>query len=56
MCYADEAVIITDIEDNFQRQLYTFYYTAEKLNMIISIKKTKLMVISKVPRIFILEI
>lgn len=50
MCYADDAVIISEDEDNLQRALYRFQQTAETFNMQISVKKTKSFTISREPR------
>ena len=49
MCYADDAVLITQSENNLQRMLFEFNQTANKYNMNISIPKTKSMTISKEP-------
>ncbi|CAG9830839.1 unnamed protein product [Diabrotica balteata] len=48
--------IIADNEDDLQRQLHTFNFTANKLYMRISVEKTKCIVISKEPRRCKLEI
>ena len=41
LCYADDAVLIAESEDNLQRMLFEFNQTANKYN--ISIPKTKSM-------------
>lgn len=48
--YADDAVIVSEDEDNLRRLLYKFQKTAEEFNMQISVKKTKSLTISKEPR------
>lgn len=50
VCYADDAMIVAENEDNVQRLLHTFHNTAKDYNMEISIEKTKSVVISKEPR------
>lgn len=50
ICYADDAVIISEDEDNLQRLLYRFETAANKLNMTISVQKTQSLTISKEPR------
>ena len=37
MCYADDAVIVSEDEDNLQRLLYKFEQTTNKYKMEISI-------------------
>lgn len=49
LCYADDAVLIADTEDNLQKLLHNFNITAKQYNMIVSTEKTKCMVISKEP-------
>lgn len=49
LCYADDAVIIAETEDDLQRMLQAFHKQAGKLNMKISIQKTKCMTIAKEP-------
>ncbi|XP_055380820.1 uncharacterized protein LOC129611625 [Condylostylus longicornis] len=49
VCFADDAVLISDSEDNLQRLVYAFEKAAEEFNMEISVEKTKNMVISKNP-------
>lgn len=49
VCYADDAVLMADSEDNLQRLLMTIKESAERYNMIISIEKTKSLVASKQP-------
>ena len=45
LCFADDAVLIAESEDNLQRMLFGF----NKYNMSMSIPKTKSMTISKEP-------
>lgn len=49
VCYADDAILVADSEDNLQRLLYRFHLTAKIFNMTISTEKTKSMVIAKEP-------
>lgn len=56
VCYADDAVLVADSEDNLQRLLHQFTITAESYNMRVSTDKTKSLVISKDPRRCKLEI
>lgn len=49
LCYADDAVLIAESEDDLQRMLQAFNRQAEKLNMQISTNKTKCMTITKEP-------
>ena len=49
VCYADDAVLISDNEDDLQRLLYAFEKSADKFNMKISIDKTKALTIAKQP-------
>ena len=49
LCYADDAILIADSEDNLQRLLYRLVTTAKKYNMLTSTEETKSMVISKEP-------
>lgn len=49
LCYADDAVLIADNEDDLQRQLKHFDTTASLYNMKISTGKTKCMVVSREP-------
>lgn len=49
ICYADDAVIMAESEDDLQRLLFKFHTKAKKLNMEISTPKTKTLVISKEP-------
>lgn len=39
ICYADDAVLIAEIEDDLQRQLHKLHLTAAQLNMKISVGK-----------------
>ena len=45
LCYADDAVLIAEREDNLQRMLLDFNQTANKYNMSISIPEIKSMTI-----------
>ena len=47
VCYTDDAVLIADSEENLQKILIKFNQSAKKLNMEISLKKTKCLSISK---------
>jgi len=47
ICYADDAVLIADSEENLQTLLSRFDQIAERLNMEISISKTKSLTISR---------
>ena len=47
ICYADEAVLIADSEENLQILLLRFDQMAERLNMEISLNKTKFLTISR---------
>lgn len=49
VCYADDAALIADSEDNLQRLLHSFNTKAKELNMLINTEKTKCLVISKEP-------
>ena len=49
LCYADDAVLVAENENDLQRLLHRFNCTAKSLNMIISTQKTKCMTTSKVP-------
>lgn len=40
VCYAHDATIKTNSEDDLQRQPYAFYTNAKEFNMVISIEKT----------------
>lgn len=42
VCYADEAVLIADSEDNLQRLLHSFNTKAKDLNMLINPENTKI--------------
>jgi len=51
LCYADDAVFISENEDQLQRLLYQFYLTAKLYNMSIAIiNKTKSLFVAKEPR------
>jgi len=50
LCYADDAVILSEDEDNLQRLLYKLQQIAKTFKMQISIKKTKSPSISRNPR------
>jgi len=47
ICYADDAVLITDSEENLQTLLLRFDQMAERLSMEISLNKTKSLTISR---------
>lgn len=49
LCYADDAVLFAESEDDLQRNLQLFNDKAKELNMIISAQKTKCMTTAKVP-------
>lgn len=49
ICYADDAVLVADSEDELQRILHVFNLTAKEYNMKVSAKKTKSMVVSRYP-------
>lgn len=49
VCYADDAAIFAENENDLQRQLFKFYQVSRQLNMSISIEKTKSMTIAKEP-------
>lgn len=49
VCYADDAVLLANNEDDLQRLLHLFNVTAKKYNMTISTEKTKCLVTSKNP-------
>ncbi|XP_043494653.1 uncharacterized protein LOC122519338 [Polistes fuscatus] len=48
-CYADDAVLIAENEDDLQRLLHEFNTIAQSLGMVISTSKTKCMTTSKIP-------
>ena len=47
MCYADDAVLIADSEENLQILMTKFDEMTEKLNMEISLNKSKRLLVSK---------
>lgn len=49
LCYADDAVLVAEREDELQRLLNIFNITGKKFNMIISSEKTKCMTTSAEP-------
>ena len=49
ICYADDATLIADNEDDLQRLLNRFSYSCTKFDLKISSKKTKSLIISKEP-------
>lgn len=55
ICYADDAVLLTDTEDNLQRLLHQYNITGKKYNMRMSTNRTKTMMISKQPFLCKLE-
>jgi len=50
LCYADDAVIISENGDELQRLHHQFYLTAKRYNISIAINKTKSLVVAKEPR------
>ena len=50
VCYADDAVLVAEDEDDLQRMLYRFERTAEKFNMVLSVDKTESLAIAKEPK------
>jgi len=50
LCFADDAVIISENVDELQRLLHQFYPTAKRYNMSIATKKAKSLVVAKEPR------
>jgi len=53
VCYADDAVIISEDGDNLQRLLYRFELAAEKYNMSIFVRKAQSLVIAREPSVAI---
>lgn len=49
LCYAENAVLIAETEDDLQRHLFQFYKTAKTYNRTISTEKTKFMTTTKIP-------
>ena len=49
ICYADDAAIVAESENDLQKMLYKFHLTAQKYNMKISVDKTKCLTFSKNP-------
>ncbi|XP_056647933.1 uncharacterized protein LOC130452580 [Diorhabda sublineata] len=49
VCYADDAAVIAESENDLQRELFQFFLISRQLNMNISISKTKCMTIAKDP-------
>lgn len=49
ICYADDAVLIAETEDDLQRQLHKLHLTAAQLNMNISVGKSKCMTLTREP-------
>ena len=49
ICYADDATLIADNEEDLQRLLNRFSYSCAKFDLKISPTKTKSLIISKVP-------
>jgi len=41
VCYAEDAAIFAETEDDQQRQLHKFYQVSQAMNMTISTEKTK---------------
>ncbi|XP_056641765.1 uncharacterized protein LOC130448413 [Diorhabda sublineata] len=50
VCYADDAVVISEDEDNLQKLLHRFETVAGEFNMIISKQKTQSLTIAREPR------
>jgi hypothetical protein len=48
ICYADDAVLIADNDDNLQRLLYQFLLSSQKYNMKISVGKTKTLTVCEI--------
>lgn len=48
LCYADDAVLISENEDEFQKLLHQFYLTGMRYNMAISVPKIKFLVIEPI--------
>jgi len=44
VCYADDAVLIADSEDDLQSLLHSFNQSAKQLNMVYNTDKTKYLV------------
>ncbi|XP_030766597.1 uncharacterized protein LOC115890494, partial [Sitophilus oryzae] len=49
LCYADDAVLFAENEDDLQRLVYLFNLVAKSYNMITSASKTKSLTASKIP-------
>jgi len=49
VCYADDAAIFAETEDDLQRQLHKFCQVSQVMNMTISIEKTKSITFAKIP-------
>ena len=49
LCYADDAVLVAENEDDLQRLLHQFNLVAKSFNMVISASKSKCMTTSKTP-------
>lgn len=49
LCYADDAVILSENENRLQRLLHRFSLTARRYNMEIFVPKTKSLVVAKEP-------
>lgn len=49
LCYADDAVLLSESENNLQRILHRFYRTVEEYNMKINVENTKCITLSKEP-------
>ena len=49
ICYADDATILAETEDNLQRQFHRFNQVSKQFNMQISISKTKCMTFAREP-------
>jgi len=49
VCYADDAAIFVETEDDLQRQLHKFCQVSQAMNLTISIQKTKSITFAKDP-------
>lgn len=49
VCYADDAAIFAETEDDLQKQLHRFYQVSQAMNMTISTEKTKSITFAKDP-------
>ena len=49
VCYADDVVLMANTEDDLQRLLYRFHLSCQKYNMKISVLKSRVLTVSKMP-------